>query len=29
MQEQIDEAKSKRSGNLEALFNSGDTWVVD
>jgi 2-oxoglutarate/2-oxoacid ferredoxin oxidoreductase subunit beta len=29
MNEQIEEAKTKRSGNLEALFNSGDTWVVD
>jgi 2-oxoglutarate/2-oxoacid ferredoxin oxidoreductase subunit beta len=29
MTEQIEEAKAKRSGNLEALFNSGDTWVVD
>jgi len=29
MDEQIAEAKAKRPGNLEALFNSGDTWVVD
>ncbi len=29
MTAQIEEAKAKRSGNLEALFNSGDTWVVD
>ena len=29
MSEQIAEAKAKRSGNLEALFNSGDTWVVE
>jgi 2-oxoglutarate ferredoxin oxidoreductase subunit beta len=27
---QLAEAKAKRgSGNLEALFNSGDTWTVD
>ncbi len=26
---QIEEAKAKRPGNLEALFNAGDTWVVD
>jgi 2-oxoglutarate ferredoxin oxidoreductase subunit beta len=25
---QIEEARAKRSGNLEALFNSGDTWEV-
>jgi 2-oxoglutarate ferredoxin oxidoreductase subunit beta len=29
MTSQIEEAKAKRTGNLEALFNSGDTWVVD
>jgi 2-oxoglutarate/2-oxoacid ferredoxin oxidoreductase subunit beta len=29
MSEQIAEAKAKRSGNLEALFNTGDTWVVE
>ncbi|MCC7085030.1 MAG: 2-oxoacid:ferredoxin oxidoreductase subunit beta [Pirellulales bacterium] len=29
MSVQIEEAKAKRSGNLEALFNVGDTWVVD
>ncbi len=26
---QIAEARAKRPGNLEALFNSGDTWVVE
>jgi 2-oxoglutarate/2-oxoacid ferredoxin oxidoreductase subunit beta len=25
---QIEEARAKRAGNLEALFNSGDTWEV-
>jgi 2-oxoglutarate/2-oxoacid ferredoxin oxidoreductase subunit beta len=29
MDEQIAEAKAKREGSLEALFNSGDTWVVE
>jgi 2-oxoglutarate ferredoxin oxidoreductase subunit beta len=29
MDEQIVEAKAKREGSLEALFNSGDTWVVE
>ena len=26
---QIEEARAKRAGNLEALFNRGDTWVVE
>jgi 2-oxoglutarate ferredoxin oxidoreductase subunit beta len=27
---QIEEARSKRGpGSLEALFNTGDTWVVE
>ncbi len=26
---QIAEARAKRPGNLEALFNAGDTWVVE
>jgi 2-oxoglutarate/2-oxoacid ferredoxin oxidoreductase subunit beta len=29
MNEQIAQARAKRSGNLEALFNTGDTWVVE
>jgi 2-oxoglutarate ferredoxin oxidoreductase subunit beta len=29
LNEQIAEAKAKRPGNLEALFNTGDTWVVE
>ena len=29
LNQQIEEARAKRPGNLEALFNSGDTWVVD
>ncbi len=29
LNDQIVEAKAKRSGNLEALFNTGDTWVVE
>ena len=29
MNSQIAEARAKRPGSLEALFNSGDTWVVD
>lgn len=29
MDAQIAEAKAKREGSLEALFNSGDTWVVE
>jgi 2-oxoglutarate/2-oxoacid ferredoxin oxidoreductase subunit beta len=29
LNEQIAEAKAKRAGNLEALFNTGDTWVVE
>jgi 2-oxoglutarate ferredoxin oxidoreductase subunit beta len=29
LSEQIAEARAKRTGNLEALFNTGDTWVVE
>jgi 2-oxoglutarate ferredoxin oxidoreductase subunit beta len=29
LNDQIAEARAKRTGNLEALFNSGDTWVVE
>ncbi len=29
LNDQIAEAKAKRTGNLEALFNTGDTWVVE
>ncbi|HZZ30261.1 MAG TPA: 2-oxoacid:ferredoxin oxidoreductase subunit beta [Pirellulales bacterium] len=29
MSEQIAEARAKRAGSLEALFNTGDTWVVE
>ncbi|HEY2759116.1 MAG TPA: 2-oxoacid:ferredoxin oxidoreductase subunit beta [Pirellulales bacterium] len=29
MTTQIEEARAKRTGSLEALFNSGDTWVVE
>jgi 2-oxoglutarate/2-oxoacid ferredoxin oxidoreductase subunit beta len=29
LNDQIAEARAKRTGNLEALFNTGDTWVVE
>ena len=29
LNDQIAEARAKRPGSLEALFNSGDTWVVE
>jgi 2-oxoglutarate ferredoxin oxidoreductase subunit beta len=29
LNQQIEEARAKRTGNLEALFNTGDTWMVE
>jgi len=29
LNEQIAQARAKRAGSLEALFNTGDTWVVE
>ena len=29
LNDQIAEARAKRPGSLEALFNSGDTWIVE